>query len=130
MILLDTHIWIRWLSAAQPLPPALVDLIENAEQVTVSAISCWEVAYLAKRHRLDLKRDARSWISAALARSELGCIPVCSEIAATAAELPDHHRDPADRIIIATALVNDCQLVSFDDSFRHYGELAGRLIAT
>ncbi|MGZ4969267.1 MAG: PIN domain-containing protein [Methylobacter sp.] len=45
MILLDTHVWVRWLDPQQkPLAPTLVDVIETADQVAVSAITCWEVA--------------------------------------------------------------------------------------
>lgn len=53
MILLDTHIWVRWL-ISENIGPALVDLIENSEKVCISSISCWEVVYLAKRGRIGL----------------------------------------------------------------------------
>ena len=48
MILLDTHIWVRWL-IADNIGSELAALIENSEEVCVSSISCWEVVYLAKR---------------------------------------------------------------------------------
>ena len=51
MILLDTHIWVRWLISGD-LKAEIVALIENAAEVAVSSISCWEVAYLAKRGRI------------------------------------------------------------------------------
>ena len=54
MILLDTPVWLRWLSAEQSLPAWVMSRIEDAEEVAVSAISCWEVAYLATRGKLDL----------------------------------------------------------------------------
>ena len=47
----------------------------------------------------------------------------CQHIAVLAANLPDHHRDPADRIIIATAITYDAQLMSFDKQFRKYDEI-------
>ena len=50
MILLDTHIWLRWLLSSQPLPINLVEQIEQTETVMVSAISCWEVVMLEKNN--------------------------------------------------------------------------------
>jgi PIN domain nuclease of toxin-antitoxin system len=46
LILLDTHIWVRWLVPVHPLPAAVVGRIEDADRVAVSAISCWEVGML------------------------------------------------------------------------------------
>lgn len=55
MILLDTHVWVRWLDPdAMPLPRGVIERIETADQLAVSAISCWEVAWLSRRGRLDL----------------------------------------------------------------------------
>lgn len=54
MILLDTHVWVRWVDPqANPLSPGLLDCIETAEQLAVSAVTCWEVAWLARRGRAD-----------------------------------------------------------------------------
>ncbi|EAW33944.1 PIN domain-containing protein [Lyngbya sp. PCC 8106] len=50
------------------------------------------------------------------------------DIAIKASQLPEHHRDPADRIIIATALIYDASLVSLDSMFPQYAELKGRLL--
>jgi PIN domain nuclease of toxin-antitoxin system len=128
-LLLDTHVWVRWLSADQPLAPPQIELIEEAEHLFVSAVSCWEVAYLAKRGRLILPLPMREWLYAALQGSGVETIPLSSDIGVTAAELPDIHRDPADRFIIATALVFDCRLVSFDGQFAKYEGLKGKLIS-
>ena len=52
MLLLDTHIWIRWQNTAKgnlALPQRLVELIETADRVAISAISCWELGQLVKR---------------------------------------------------------------------------------
>ena len=53
MIVLDTHAWVRWLDpTANPLPPKLIDRIEAAETLAISAITCWEVAWLHRRERI------------------------------------------------------------------------------
>ena len=66
-LVLDTHIWVRWLSSNQPLDGKIINLIEEAETLAVSAVSCWEVAYLAKRKRIELPLALPEWMHAALA---------------------------------------------------------------
>jgi len=127
MILLDTHIWVRWL-ISDNMNPALIDTIENSEQVCISSISCWEVVYLAKRGRIQLEISSQKWIDVGLYDSSITCLPIDRQIAVLAANLPDHHRDPADRIIIATAITHGAQLMSFDEQFRKYDELKGHLL--
>jgi PIN domain nuclease of toxin-antitoxin system len=129
VILLDTHVWVRWLDPQQkPLAPNLVDVIETAGQVAVSAITCWEIAWLTRRGRLQLKLDLHDWLDNALQGSDVTCIPIDRNIAMIAANLPEHHRDPADRLIIATTIQLNAQLLSLDSSFPAYSELAGKLI--
>lgn len=127
MILLDTHIWVRWL-ISDNIGSALIDLIENSDEVCISSISCWEVVYLAKRGRIELGISTEKWIDVGLSETRIICLPIDQQIAVLAANLPDHHRDPADRIIIATAITHDAQLMSFDEQFRKYDELAGSLL--
>ena len=127
MILLDTHIWVRWL-ISDNIDSKLTTLIENSEEVCVSSISCWEVVYLAKRGRMELPIPAERWIDVGLSETQTTCLPIDQQIAVLAANLPDHHRDPADRIIIATAITYDAQLISFDKQFREYDELHGQLL--
>ncbi len=127
MMLLDTHIWVRWL-ISDNLGLELVDLIETSEQVCISSISCWEIVYLAKRGRIELEIPVEKWIDVGLSETQITCLPIDQQIAVLSAKLPEHHRDPADRIIIATAITHGAQLVSFDDKFRKYEELQGFLL--
>ena len=94
MILLDTHIWVRWLTAGDPLPALIVRQIEEADAVAVSAISCWEVAYLVKRGRLKLALPIRDWMDSGLRRADVQCLEIDEQIALQAAQLPDHHEVP------------------------------------
>lgn len=128
MIILDTHIWLRWLSVDEPLPATLVKKIEQAPDLSVSAISCWEVAYLAKRGRVELSLPIKEWLHAALELSGVTMLPIDTEIARIAAGLPDHHRDPADRFIIASALHHKAKIISFDTQFPAYTELKHLLL--
>lgn len=127
MILLDTYIWVRWL-ISDNIGSKLAALIENSEEVCVSSISCWEIVYLAKRGRMELPIPAEKWIEVGLSETQTTCLPIDQQIAVLAANLTDHHRDPADRIIIATAITYGAQLMSFDKQFREYDELHGLLL--
>lgn len=128
MILLDTHIWFRWCSKADPLPPRVSNLISMSDAVAVSAISVWELIRLALRKRIDLKMDIQHWIELGLSGSGIRCLPVTRAVASKCALLPEVHRDPADRLIIATALETRALLVSFDEMFESYPELDGLLL--
>ena len=130
MILLDTHIWIRWILNDNPLPQTIIDIIESSDaELAVSAISTWELVLLEKRKRIELPLPVDEWLEEALLGSGVQSLPISSEIAFLAGSLPEYHKDPADRIIIATSIVNDTQLISFDTAFPLYSELEGRLIA-
>ena len=132
MLLLDTHIWIRWHNP-QPnslaLPQNLITLIETSERVVISAISCWELGQLVKRTRVKLSLSLEEWVEATI-EEDIEILPIGRFIATKAAQLPEHHRDPADRIIIATALAYDAYLVSLDSMFPNYIELKGRLLSS
>ena len=128
MILLDTHIWLRWLSPGDDkLPTAVIDKLAAADDWAVSAVSCWEIAYLVKRNRLMLPVPLAAWMPEALAGSRILCIPMDPMIATLAANLSDIHRDPADRFIIATALATRRRLLTLDSMILKYPELASLL---
>ncbi len=129
MIILDTHIWHWWTNQVPgKLPTRVIDCIETADDVAVSTISCFEMAWLVRHGRIELDRSIDDWFAEVNASQSIGYIPVSADIARRAVSLPEHHRDPQDRLIIATALEADAQLISFDAAFASYAELAGRLI--
>ena len=108
VIVLDTHVWVWWLSDPDRLSRRVVAAIEQevaaGDPVRVSAISVWEVAMLVQRERLRLAVSLERWLSLARAMPELDLVPVTPEIAHAAVALPgDLHKDPADRMIVATA---------------------------
>jgi PIN domain nuclease of toxin-antitoxin system len=121
VILLDTHAWIWWVSDPDRLSGAQRDLLTGAEQgsIAVSAISVWEVARLVEYRRLDLDRDTLEWLREAL--STILMLPITPEIAVESSGLPGtFHRDPADQIIVATARISDCLLVTSDRKITAY----------
>ncbi len=128
MILLDTHIWIRWLLPTEPLPGRLVGYIEKADKVMISAISCWEVAMLVQKQRINIPLPISEWLEEATVGSSVDVLPITCQISQQAAILPEHHKDPADRIIIATAFCLNISLISFDHAFAAYQEVSNLLV--
>ncbi len=130
MILIDTHIWLRWIIGGESaLPERIEQRLNDADRLAISAISCWEVEMLQRKGRIDLLQQSSEWISNALSPSGVVVLPLSCEVSQIAALLPEHHKDPADRIIIATAVHHQCRLVSFDQLFPSYTELDGLLIS-
>lgn len=107
MILIDTHIWLRWLLPGDPLPRNLSGLIESADSLAVSSISCWEIVLLDKFDRIELPLAVDEWLKEALDGSDVIALPIDDSIASLAGRLPYHHKDPADRFIIATSIINN-----------------------
>jgi PIN domain nuclease of toxin-antitoxin system len=108
-LVLDTHAWI-WSAEGAPerLGPRALTAIEQAARdatLAVSAISVWELAMLVKRGRLRLASAVGSWIEASLRPPGVRIIPVGTAIALDSVQIPDfdQHKDPADRLIVATA---------------------------
>ncbi len=128
MILMDTHIWLRWLLPGDPLPRHLIDLIETTDSLAVSSISCWEIVLLEKLHRIELPLVVDEWLKEALSGSNVIALPINESIASLAGQLPYHHKDPADRFIIATSIFNNVKLISLDGYFTSYAELNNLLL--
>ena len=118
MIVLDTHAWIWWTADPDRLSTRARHAIEQATDVGVAAISCWEVAMLVEKARLELDRDVLLWIRQALAQPRCTLLPLTAEIAVAAARLGDGGGDPADRLIAATALGRRAPLVTKDQRLR------------
>ena len=120
MIVLDTHAWIWWAAESTKLSKPARTQIEAANRIGVPAISCWELAMLVAKNRLDLDREVLLWMRQALALPRVELIALSPEIATTAATLSDFHGDPADRLIVATSLTLEATLVTRDRLIRDW----------
>lgn len=126
MILLDTHALIWWVSDPARVPAkarrVLDAAVKSGEKVAVSSISVWEVAMLVDHGRLTLTLTLDVWIQTVESLPFLVFQPVDNRIAARAVRLDGFpHRDPADRMIAATALELGATLITADARLRGYG---------
>ncbi len=124
MIVLDTHVWVWWVSGLQPLSPKARRLIRAAREekaLYLSSISVWEVTQLTARGRLQLTMDVADWVAKSEALPFVHFIPVDNVIALKSVQLPGTlHQDPADRMIIATALTMGFPLITRDEKIARY----------
>jgi PIN domain nuclease of toxin-antitoxin system len=119
-LLLDTHIWLRYLGISGELSKSALPAIHRAGangSLFVSVISIWELAMLAKRGRVSLHTSVGRWTEEALAKPGINLLPFTPEIAIESVNLPEPiHKDPSDRILIASARVERLTLVTRDDA--------------
>lgn len=116
MIILDTHalVWLDQGStrlgkrAREQIDKALQD-----DELAVSSISFWEVAMLAMKGRISMSQPVSRWMDNLLGNG-LQEIAVTGALSVIGAELQDFHGDPADRIIVATAIDHSARLVTAD----------------
>lgn len=105
------------------LAPAAQKAIQEHEDggLGVSVISCWEIANLVERNRIVLSVPLTEWVEQALQYPGIRLFDLTPQIAIESTQLPDDfHRDPADRILVATARLHDCPLLTADELILRY----------
>jgi PIN domain nuclease of toxin-antitoxin system len=118
-LLLDTHVLLWWLSDDRKLLKNARDIIANPDNdVLVSSASAWEISIKAALGRLEIELDD---LDSAVVRNGFRQLPIGWRHALTAGRLPNIHRDPFDRMLVAQASVEELRLVSHDRVFERYG---------
>jgi PIN domain nuclease of toxin-antitoxin system len=124
MIILDTHAWIWHSSESSELSENSRLAIDQADELGICAISCWETAMLVAKRRMGLTMDLEEWLETALDRPRIRLLPIDARIAALSTRLPgDFHGDPADRLIVSACLVHQAPLVTKDRRIREWGQI-------
>ena len=123
MITLDTQAWVWWINDSSRLSETQRQAISGNESDTigVSVISCWEIAKLYEYGRLGLPSEISEWFNMALAYPGISLLNLTPEIAIESTRLPgDFHRDPFDQMIVATARLLGCPLITTDREILRY----------
>ena len=119
MTIVDTHAWIWWMSDPARLGRGARRELEQTNRVGVPAICCVEVAALVARGRISLDRPPLDWLNDALAVRGVELMALSPAVAVRAVQLPETFPgDPADRLIVATALVEGAPVVTRDRRIR------------
>ena len=117
-LLLDTHTFLWWLNNDAKLGTSAKAAVADPDNVVhVSAASAWEIAVKRASGKLHAPGDIRSWIS----DSGFAALPIEVEHAIASAELPKHHNDPFDRLLVAQAKLENLALVAHDSEIGKYG---------
>jgi PIN domain nuclease of toxin-antitoxin system len=127
-LLLDTHAWVWWITRPERLSRRQRTAIDRARRsarapILVSIISCWEVALLARRGRLRFSIDADAWLDRATNLPGLEVVPLSLAAISISVRL-DGLRDPADQLVVATALERGARLVTSDSRIADAGAVA------
>lgn len=125
MIILDTHIWIWWVQGDTRLTQEYQDWLQEyqSQGLGVSIFSCWEVAKLVENNRLLLPDSVDNWLAIALAYPGIQLIDLTLPIVIESTKLVGFHRDPADQIIVATARIYQCPLLTADTKILNYPDV-------
>ena len=125
MIILDTHTWLFWVDyKLDLLGKRALAAIQNESVLGVSVISCWEIGMLVSKQRIALSTDIQDWIDKALAYRKIELVELSPQIAVLSTRLPgEFHGDPSDRMIVASALKNNCPLVTKDRQIKDWGHV-------
>lgn len=122
MILLDTHVIIWDSLAPNRLSVQAEQAIAQANQqdgMLIADISLWEIAMLVQKGRIQIATDCQSFITLLLQANKTRVVPISPAIATQAVQLPALvNKDPADRLLVATALVEQAVLVTADHNLR------------
>ena len=121
-LLLDTHavLWFWW-ADSQLSAAAMAAICDPSARKLVSPASVWEVAIKVSQKKLDIGGPFRGFFPQSMAHNNFEWLPMTDDHFATLADLPFHHKDPFDRLLIAQALAEGIPIVSADAAFDAYG---------
>ncbi len=115
-LLVDSHVALWWLGGHDGLGPLCRARIENADEVYFSAVTPWELGIKRSLGKISFPDG----LAAALTEAGLLALDISAHDAETAADLPLHHRDPFDRMLVAQARLRVLQIVSADVALGAY----------
>jgi PIN domain nuclease of toxin-antitoxin system len=120
-LLLDTHVFLWWVTDDSRLSSAARELIANpANEIFLSAASAWEMALKSRLGRLTLPGKVEAFVIEHMAVNAIQALPIQVSHALHTRDLPDHHRDPFDRIIVCQARIEGLTVLTADPLIGQY----------
>ena len=117
LLLLDTHAFLWWNNDDPKLGPEAREAIADSDNIVfVSAATAWEIATKRASGKLEAPGDIAEWVH----KDDFTPLPIEIEHAVLSVDLPNHHRDPFDRLLVAQATLEDLTLVTIDDEIAKY----------
>ena len=121
-VLLDTHVLV-WAATTPERLEADLAVVEAADTRIVSAVCIWELAIKQHLGKLSVGSDVRTWTRRVTSELVLDHLAVTAEHAAAVEHLPDVHRDPFDRLLVAQAVAEGAVLLTADQRLAAYGDV-------
>jgi len=115
VIVLDTHAWIWLVADPDRLGSRARATLAAERSKGIAAISCWEISMLVAHGRIELDRDPVTWMEESFQAEDIELLPLTPAVAAASTQFESFHGDPADRLIVATALTRGATLVTVDE---------------
>jgi PIN domain nuclease of toxin-antitoxin system len=120
-LLLDTHCWLWWLSEPQKLTSSMLEAISNSEnELFLSVASIWEIAIKVGIGKLSIPQPLAKLVAEQLPQDSIKILDIRAIHALKIEELPFHHQDPFDRILIAQAICETLTIITSDRKFAMY----------
>lgn len=119
--LLDTAVWLWSLNSPELIGDEGREILERGEEeIYLSAVTSWEISIKTRVGKLDFSGPPAHHVPRFMAKQSLRPLSITHSHAAKVYDLPAHHRDPFDRLLIAQALIEDMVILTSDRSFRKY----------
>ena len=120
-VLLDTHSFLWWVTDDRRLSPRAREIMSGGEnRLFFSAASAWEIAIKARLGRLAISEPVATFLPAQLAENAIEGLPIAVSHALHVYSLPDHHRDPFDRLPVAQSQIENLPILTRDPLIAHY----------
>lgn len=118
--LLDTHTFLWFINDSQELKETIKKLLESNIDLWLSIVSLWEIAIKKSLRKLELPDSYEKFISNQLAINDIEILPITLKHLSRIINLPFHHKDPFDRLLIAQAIIEEVPIISKDQIFDSY----------
>jgi PIN domain nuclease of toxin-antitoxin system len=119
-LLLDTHIFLWYITGDSRIKPAVRQAIEDSDAAYLSVVSTWEATMKYQLGKLPLPEPPHPWLTVQRERHGIDSLALDEASVARLPELPMHHRDPFDRMLVCQALEHDLLIVTVDSILQKY----------